>query len=485
TVLTHDVNIYLDEAGQASTTVEMIDNGSFDNCEMATLVLDNMSFDCGNIGANTVVLTATDVSGNVSSASAVVTVIDAVLPTVLTQDATIYLDDFGQASITVEMIENGSFDNCDIATLSLDNMSFNCGNVGANTVVLTATDVNGNVNAATAMVTVIDEIAPIALCQNISVTLSGGSASITPEMVDNGSNDACGIASLDIDITSFDCSNIGDNPVVLTVTDNNGNISTCDAIVNVIGVIPSCEIDVELENDTYTGGDGLTIFMGYGPQALTAHVLAEGGGPFTYSWTGGGGFLSSTSSGDPVFSPTADGMYTLVCTVTNSFGCETICEVEICVMDIRAGGNGNNAKVYLCHVPNGNHNKAKTLKVSVNAVPGHLNNHEEDRLGRCDQECGSFKVDFVDDAEFASDHEPVLNVYPNPTSNTFSFVLDSHHDEFFDMIIYDHLGRQIMKLDELVPNDIIEFGEDLTGGVYYVNVIQGEYIETLKIIKTQ
>ena len=32
--------------------------------------------------------------------------------------------------------------------LVLDNMSFTCSNVGANTVTLTATDVNGNVNSA-------------------------------------------------------------------------------------------------------------------------------------------------------------------------------------------------------------------------------------------------------------------------------------------------------------------------------------------------
>ncbi|WP_220092316.1 hypothetical protein, partial [Aequorivita sp. CIP111184] len=40
-------------------------------------------------------------------------------------------------------------------------------------------------------------------------------------------------ASTTIDVSSFDCSNIGTNNVVFTVTDNNGNVSTCTAVVTV------------------------------------------------------------------------------------------------------------------------------------------------------------------------------------------------------------------------------------------------------------
>ncbi len=37
----------------------------------------------------------------------------------------------------------------------------------------------------------------------------------------------------------------------------------------------------------------------------------------------------------------------------------------------------NNKKVYICH-------KGKTICVSINAIWGHLNQHEEDYLGKCD-----------------------------------------------------------------------------------------------------
>ncbi|MEY8867889.1 hypothetical protein AB9K24_00150, partial [Meridianimaribacter flavus] len=94
------------------------------------------------------------------------------------------------------------------------------------------TDNNGNVSTCSATVTVEDNTAPTAVCQNATVVLdASGNGSITTSDIDNGSNDACGIASMSLDQTSFDCSNVGANTVTLTVTDNNGNVSTCSATV--------------------------------------------------------------------------------------------------------------------------------------------------------------------------------------------------------------------------------------------------------------
>ncbi|WP_220092301.1 hypothetical protein, partial [Aequorivita sp. CIP111184] len=74
-----------------------------------------------------------------------------------------------------------------------------------------------------------------------------GNVSITAADVDGGSSDACGIASRTIDVSSFDCSNVGTNNVVLTVTDNNGNVSTCTAVVTVedtIAPIIACPANI-------------------------------------------------------------------------------------------------------------------------------------------------------------------------------------------------------------------------------------------------
>ncbi|NVK85102.1 MAG: DUF5011 domain-containing protein [Cytophagia bacterium] len=233
-VITQDITVELDENGSATITTSDIDNGSNDACGIASYALDNNSFSCADTGANTVTLTVTDVNGNVSSATATVTVIDVIAPTVITQDITIQLDENGEASITTSSVDNGSFDNCSF-TLSLDNTSFTCDNVGANTVTLTATDASGNETSATATVTVEDSILPTVVPQNIEVYLDeAGNTSITVSDVDGGTYDNCGVASITIDIDSFDCSDLGDNNVTLTATDVNGNVNTGVAVVTVI-----------------------------------------------------------------------------------------------------------------------------------------------------------------------------------------------------------------------------------------------------------
>src|SRR5690606_9932991 len=113
-------------------------------------------------------------------------------------------------------------------------VSFDCTNLGKNAVVLTVTDVNGNFATANASVTVEDKQVSTALAKDITVELDAtGNVTISPTQVDNSSADACGPVNLSLDKTSFDCSNIGPNEVILTVTDNRGNIATASAIVTI------------------------------------------------------------------------------------------------------------------------------------------------------------------------------------------------------------------------------------------------------------
>ena len=235
TVLTQNASISLNASGNASITTALIDNGSTDNCGITSLTLDQTTFTCADVGTNTVILTATDLAGNSASQTATVTVEDNVLPTPVAQNVTVQLDASGSASITAADIDNGSSDNCGIASLAVTPTTFTCADVGANTVTLTVTDVNGNVSTTTATVTVEDNVLPTPVAQNVTVQLdASGSASITAGMIDNGSTDNCGIASLAVTPTTFTCADVGTtNTVTLTVTDVNGNVSTTTATVTV------------------------------------------------------------------------------------------------------------------------------------------------------------------------------------------------------------------------------------------------------------
>ena len=224
----------LDANGDANISVSDIDNGSSDNCAIDTSSLDISSFDCSDIGTNIVTLTVQDVNGNTASSTATVTVSETENPVAVTQDLTVQLDANGDANISASDINNGSSDNCGIANTSLDISNFDCSNLGDNTVTLTVTDTSGNSSSATAVVTVEDNLDPIAVTQDITVQLDATvNASISASDIDDGSSDNCSIANTSLDISTFDCSNIGDNTVTLTVTDTSGNSSSATAVVTV------------------------------------------------------------------------------------------------------------------------------------------------------------------------------------------------------------------------------------------------------------
>ena len=83
-----------------------------------------------------------------------------------------------------------------------------------------------------------DLIAPIVLVQDIAVPLNAsGNAVINALMIDAGSSDNCGIANISLDETLFDCSQLGQQTVTLTVTDNAGNIASANAMVVVLDEI--------------------------------------------------------------------------------------------------------------------------------------------------------------------------------------------------------------------------------------------------------
>jgi hypothetical protein len=223
-----NITVQLDNTGNGSTTAAAVNNGSSDNCAIATLALSQTTFVCSEVGANTEVLTVTDVNGNSTTCSTTITVEDNVAPVAVCQNITVQLDNSGNATITASQVNNGSNDACGIPVLALNITTFNCANVNGNTVILTVTDVNSNTSTCSANVTIEDNVAPIAVCQNVTVQLDNtGNGSTTAAAVNNGSSDNCAIASLALSQTAFVCSEVGANTEVLTVTDVNGNSTTC------------------------------------------------------------------------------------------------------------------------------------------------------------------------------------------------------------------------------------------------------------------
>lgn len=228
TVFVNNSFVYVDSSGSVTITPALVDGGTNDNCAIASLSLDTTTFNCSGHGDTIITtFTAVDVNGNTSTAQVELYVLDTIAPEVITQNLTVYLDSFGTASITPAMVDDGSWDSCGVDSITLDIQAFNCGNVGPNTVTLTVSDIHGNSNSSTANIQILDTVAPHVILNNLVVQLdSAGQASITPAMVDNGTWDSCGIASLVIDSSNFSCANVGVPLMVnFTATDVNGNVS--------------------------------------------------------------------------------------------------------------------------------------------------------------------------------------------------------------------------------------------------------------------
>ncbi len=160
------------------------------------------------------------------------------MPTAFCKDVTLDLDGMGSLTIAPSHIDNGSTDTNPF-TLSVLPSTFDCSSISSNPnlVTLTVDAGGGSSDNCTANVTLRDVTPPTALCKDITVSLNASTNSvvINSALINDGSSDACGISSISIPPTTFDCDDVSIHAKIVTlkVTDNHGNNATCPAEVHV------------------------------------------------------------------------------------------------------------------------------------------------------------------------------------------------------------------------------------------------------------
>lgn len=338
TAVCQNITIGLDENGMAVVSADTIDGGSSDDVGITSIELNISSFTCENIGDNNVTLTVFDAAGNSDSCEAVITIEDTILPTIIGQDITVNLEGNPSVTVTTSEVDNGSFDNCSIAALSLTPNTFTT--VGTFDAVLEGIDDSENIASVTVEITVIDTVdeeAPVAVCQNLTLILNeNGEATISAENVDGGSSDNSGSYSVSIDINTFNCSNIGENEVTLTVTDPSENIDTCVAIITVednLAPVITCPDDQFIE----AGQDGTLILPDY---------LANNEVTATDNCTDNLTIVQDPAAGTIL----GMGSYDITFITTDSSGNENICSFELEVLVL--GLNDNELNKALSIYPN-------------------------------------------------------------------------------------------------------------------------------------
>jgi hypothetical protein len=196
TAICQDITVQLNASGNASVTADQIDNGSSDNCGIASMSLSKTDFDCDDISTNLVVPSSNDYSVNIK-----------VWPISVNPDRDPCVSGY---SYTVILGYDISFSGSNIpsnlwtlqGTLGCNNSSFDLPNTGGIGTVETALTWRGTPDCAT--------ITPEILgCTDVSIIINGN-----------------GISNQTIPLSLS-----SPNTTVLTVVDNSGNTSICSANV--------------------------------------------------------------------------------------------------------------------------------------------------------------------------------------------------------------------------------------------------------------
>ncbi len=199
-------------------------------------------------------VTALDRLHNESNMSNIVSN-DNIKPIVITQNISRTLIN-GSVNITANDINNGSYDNWGIDSMYLNKTSFSCSDIGENSVTLIAIDKAGNIDSASATVTIIGSVPlPVISISRLDNTFTGlpdntialgyGAQSLTltastnisgGEIIDYSWSPENGLSNTNTGSTEFTPTAAGTYNFTVTATNEFGCSASASVTINVIDV---------------------------------------------------------------------------------------------------------------------------------------------------------------------------------------------------------------------------------------------------------
>jgi hypothetical protein len=227
------------DAGLCTAVVTWTEPTAADNCPGVTLNSDVAPGATFNLGTSTITYTATDGSGNTSSTTFSVTVIDEEDPVITAMPIDLTLStDPGACSAVVTWTPPVAEDNCAIAELIGNRAPGDTFTPGTTVVQYTATDTSGNSATATFTVHIIDGEAPtIVVGSDVTVAPGAGECSAAVSVPPPVTADNCAVATVTNDYNGLpDASGeypLGVTLVTWTVTDTAGGSTTAVQTITV------------------------------------------------------------------------------------------------------------------------------------------------------------------------------------------------------------------------------------------------------------
>lgn len=225
---------------------------------------------------------------------------DTIPPIAQAQPATLYLDGNGTATLNPSQVDNGSIDNCGIATYSVNPNTFNCSDIGIQNVIFTATDNSGNFSTTNVSVTILDTISPtIQSCPNDTI-LFANSSNCTAQVV------------WDVPVVIDNCSSLIENVNYPNGSFFEGGTTQVNYIFSDLsGNSVGCTFNVNVDTLISIGSSIIDINC-FGESTGEINISISGGTlPYNYSWS------NSSTLEDQIGIPS--GTYSVV--VTDDNGC--------------------------------------------------------------------------------------------------------------------------------------------------------------------
>jgi len=246
--------------------IELGDATTYDHVGIESVTNDKP--DSFSFGDTTVTWTAVDTSGNISTGTQLVTIVDTTIPEIVAPfDVTV--EATGISSTVVEIGEATIYDIIQVYTITSDSPA--TFPLGETVITWTATDSSGNSATATQTVTVVDTTAPgITVPNNIEVE-----ATSVDNIVEIGNpvyDDLVEIISVTSDSpATFP---LGETVITWTATDSSGNSATATQTVTVVattapGITAPDSITIEA-----SGAEGNLADIGLGSGSDTVEIIS-------------------------------------------------------------------------------------------------------------------------------------------------------------------------------------------------------------------
>ena len=216
-----DTILYLDASGQALLPKKEVVQYTYDNCGVTDTTMQTV-FTCADLGSATYTVTVKDASGNSISKNIEIQVLDTLAPdTPIVNNITRYLDSSGRDTILPALLYNSSNDNCGITEIYTSDTFFTCGDTGVFEVLVFVKDASGNVTHDTALVTLLDTLAPynVAVKDSIVVYLGpDGTYTLHDSDYLISAFDNCDITDTLYTQQTFTCADITGDSIMVYVT---------------------------------------------------------------------------------------------------------------------------------------------------------------------------------------------------------------------------------------------------------------------------